>query len=577
MKRGGLSVFVVFLASFILFCAALVIFAPCVFAQLCTFEPKCIPNVQSCGCGGLQTRYTLCNGGCSDWYPCNATATEVICTDTVDDDCDGLIDCADPDCGSNAFCIDADSDSYTLDRDCDDTSSAVYPGAVELCNLVDDDCDGTVDEGCSCTPAGSTQPCGTDAGECSAGVRTCLPGGTWGACTGTPPSVEVCDRLDNDCDGMTDEGCGCVDGESKQCGTDVGICGFGSQLCVSGSWAACTGGISPVAEVCGNALDDNCDGNVDELCPASPELPDADEAPEPAAAPPSQPEQERGLSVAVRECMDLDGDGYGLYCAKGFDCDDNDASVHPGAPEVCNSVDDDCNGMIDDHLSRECGVSDEGVCTIGVERCLEGRWFGCNAVTPSDEMCGNRLDDDCDGSVDEDCAPAGRSDEEAALVQFLDLKFGRGNYSTEEYVENYRQTRAAVSIRKSSVIAGGKTKVKLEIIPVQALRNLTVFLYIPKSVAGSADRVTFSLQPEVIQADPLVAWHFAELSEKADLGYEVVGEFKDAAEKTSAIPVAEGVGPVERPWYFNLIPLAIIPVLGFIFIFLVEIAHKRRR
>jgi hypothetical protein len=87
-----------------------------------------------------------------------------------------------------------------------------------LCNHLDDDCDGNVDEGCPCAP-GAVQSCFRgppgrhDVGACADGMQQCSGGefGAWGACTGgIPPSAETCDGLDNDCNGCTDEIVGCV-------------------------------------------------------------------------------------------------------------------------------------------------------------------------------------------------------------------------------------------------------------------------------------------------------------------------------------------------------------------------------
>lgn len=571
MKRGvllSLLLFVFLSASF-------------AFAQVCDYDPDCIPNIRSCGCGGTQTRYTLCEGGCSDWYPCSVADSEADCDDGLDDDCDGLIDCDDPDCAPIPFCIDEDGDSFPLSVDCDDTDPEVNPEAAELCNLVDDNCDGTVDEGCTCTPEGSEKACSTDTGVCTRGVQTCLPDGTWSGCDGVLPRAEDCDGLDNDCDGSIDEGCECIDGATEPCGSDIGACEFGSRSCTDGLWSSCSGGVTPVDEVCGNGIDDNCDGEVDESCPADePEgpVPAPGTGPEtgPETGPGPAPEPEPDLPVATRECVDEDGDGYGRFCARGFDCDDEDASIFPGAPEVCNDRDDDCDTMVDELVTRDCGVSDIGVCTFGVEQCDGGEWHSCSAVFPSDEVCGNRLDDDCDGSVDEGCEDPLAADE-LALKQFLDIKLGEGAYDLDAYLQKKQDAELAVNVRKTSSVVAGRTRVRLELVPVKKLYNLTVFEYIPKSLAQSADLIVFSVEPEVIQDDPLVAWHFSELSEKTDLSYGFAGEVHDAADKTSTVPVADRTEPIVRPWYFSFLPLLIIPILGFVFVLLVDLAHRRRR
>ena len=141
----------------------------------------------------------------------------------------------------------------------------------ETCNGVDDDCNNTVDdtpEGCDCVD-NSTQSCGSDEGECVAGSQTCVDG-QWGECGGDDmvlPAAEICDGLDNDCNGVpddpTDAGCECEAGETQACGTNVGECTTGTAACDNGFWGVCDG-VGPVAEVCNN-LDDDCNGALDDL------------------------------------------------------------------------------------------------------------------------------------------------------------------------------------------------------------------------------------------------------------------------------------------------------------------------
>jgi hypothetical protein len=152
----------------------------------------------------------------------------------------------------------------------------------EVCDGKDNDCDGVIDNGISigtaCWPVYDTSqyPGPRDKGQCKPGVSECDSSGQVVCNGGVGPSPEVCDGLDNDCDGQVDEPGDAPDGINgtanpqnpaqvigQACGQSTGACEPGKWTCVTGGAFQCVGGVLPRPEVC-NCLDDDCDGQVDE-------------------------------------------------------------------------------------------------------------------------------------------------------------------------------------------------------------------------------------------------------------------------------------------------------------------------
>ncbi|MCB9537553.1 MAG: VCBS repeat-containing protein [Myxococcales bacterium] len=300
--------------------------------------------------------------------------------DGVDDDCDGRsdegFDLAGPCEVGRGACRRAGQ------RVCDAEGGGVcdaQPGAAgaESCDGLDDDCDGVTDEG-----FGLGEACRRGLGACAAdGVVVCDGGGEAG-CTAAPsaPGDETCDGVDDDCDGLTDEGFGL----GEACAVGMGACRReGRGVCAAGAGACDVAEGSPAPETC-NGLDDDCDGATDEALPA-------------------------GAACAS---------GAPGVCAAGVVvCDAGqercESAVAPGdEAERCDGLDNDCDGTADEgSLSVACyagpaGTEGVGRCVAGARACVDGALGVCEgAIEPTDERC-DRVDQDCDGDVDEAaCAP----------------------------------------------------------------------------------------------------------------------------------------------------------------------------
>ncbi|MEZ4316753.1 MAG: putative metal-binding motif-containing protein [Myxococcota bacterium] len=395
--------------------------------------------------------YVSTSTDCNDNNAAISPSAPETCN-SVDDDCDGLVDAADPSLSGVPWLLDDDQDGFGDDGtvvyacnapprhtfiggDCDDQDAAIHPGATEVCDTIDNNCDGSTDgplatswadadgdgygnlampmAGCS----GSLNP--TDCNDGNAAVH--------------PGADELCDTLDNDCDGLVNDADPSLvetstwfrDADSDSFGNSnisISACnpGFG-WVQVGGDCLDTVAGANPgvAVDFCFTpGIDDNCSGMAED--PVNDVIPDAE-----------------------RFYLDVDMDGYGdrfsapvMACtapagtvSNDEDCDDASNARWYGAPEICDSIDNDCDGLadnLDDQVQAGGGPvalyyldpDDDGVggatastrqfCTMGT---IPDNWAATN--TPPDcapsnpnrypgapEVCDN-VDNDCDGTVDE--------------------------------------------------------------------------------------------------------------------------------------------------------------------------------
>jgi hypothetical protein len=228
---------------------------------------------------------------------------------------------------TDCFNTDNDDDGYTTgDGDCDDTDAAINPGATEVCNSQDDNCDGVIDEGFDVDGDGF-KSCGPEA-DCNDSDAAIYPGAT-----------EICDGADSDCDGDLPEQEWDLDGDLwVECNGD---CDDGNA------------GVNPGAIEACNGEDDNCDDQIggeefdsdgDSYRPCSGDCDDTDPAVHP---------------LATEDCCDgIDNDCDGLSDSNDPDCDggdDDDDSVDDDDDTSWLNDDDDSAQIIERRGGCDCG------------------------------------------------------------------------------------------------------------------------------------------------------------------------------------------------------------------------------
>ncbi|HRG85788.1 MAG TPA: MopE-related protein, partial [Chitinophagales bacterium] len=442
-------------------------------------------------CEAPVSGWSLTTGDCDDGNDAINPGETEICNG-IDDDCSGVHD--DGGVVFLDYYVDADGDGYgqgaafgfceapvsgwsLTTGDCDDADDTVYPGVIDLCNGIDNDCDGNIDDDALFTTYYLDNDGDTYGDQLDAGTTFCyVPAAPYvldntdcndGDMSINPGATEICNAMDEDCDGIADDGLTFVTYYKDNDGDGYGAGLYGTVTTCDGAPATYVdndldcedfnAAINPAADDVCNFIDDNCSGVADE-----------------------------GLPIFTFY-LDADGDTYGnpgatleacgpfgvMWVENSEDCDDADADVHPGVIDECNGIDNDCDGNIDDDALFTTYYLDNDGDTYGDQ--LDGGTTFCyvpaapyvldntdcndanNTAYPgAAELC-DGIDNDCDGSTDEDLVTASVSPAGPTVLckgDFIELTANAGPGYMYQWYKNGNLIPGATSISYSTNKSG---------------------------------------------------------------------------------------------------------------------------
>jgi hypothetical protein len=375
---------------------------------------------------GINGDKTQSNTGINDYWIVKLAATTPTQLFYADNDNDGFGNVL-----MDTMAVSAPAGYVEMNTDCNDNNAAINPAASEICNAgIDDNCNGLSDDGDITVTGQFSYYSDNDLDTYGTGVAilSCIqPGGSSlnaGDCNDNntainPAANEICNAgIDDNCNGLADDGDLTTIGQSSYY-TDNDNDNFGSNLpiyaciqpantlLVSGDCNDNESTIHPLAkELCNGGIDDNCNGVAD----------DADTT---VIGRPSyytdNDHDNYGSGAAIKACIQPEGTS-----SENDDCNNNNAAVYPGAPEICNGgIDDNCNGLSDDgdptliglnsyyadsdHDSYGTGdallacIQPAATATIGGD-CNDSNATINPAAT---ETCNAGIDDNCNGLADD--------------------------------------------------------------------------------------------------------------------------------------------------------------------------------